>query len=211
MSRLISNNTDTLVDIMKHINKLKHDDDIIDYLYNNYNNNIYTIFNKSDEQIQIDFIKNLLININSKNNFENLFPFLKIQNIYVVKTLLDWGIKINDYSLCYFVLNHKASNINITEEEYQKYEDKTSNKDISLLFNKIRIKETYNDDSNCNSSIHTDDIELTSESDDDYFSSFNNLKTTYESSSEDSISDKSDDSIKKSDIRIVDSDIEEVD
>ena len=37
-----------------------------------------------------------------------------------VKSLLDWGIKHNDYSICHFVLNHKASNITITEDEYKK-------------------------------------------------------------------------------------------
>ena len=48
---------ESLHKIMKHINKLRYDDDIIDYL-ESYN--INDIFNKSEEQIQIDFIKYLL-------------------------------------------------------------------------------------------------------------------------------------------------------
>jgi len=168
MSQL-SNNTH-IIKIMNHINKLNNDDDIIDYLYN-YKNNINTLFNKSDEQIQIDFIKSLLINIKSKHEFKNLFPLLKIQNIYVVKILLDWGIKYNDHSLCHFILNHKAANIVITEDEYNAYEKKTNNKDIALLFSELRIKETYN-----NSDISSD-----ISSDEDYFESFNDIESYDES------------------------------
>ena len=184
MTQLICNNNDKLINIMKHINKLKNDDDIIDYLYNNYNNNINIIFNKSDEQIQIDFIKNLLININSKHYFKTLFPLLKIQNIYIIKTLLDWGIKYTDYSLCYFVLNHKASNIVITEDEYNNYEQKTNNKDIALLFSQIRMKEIYNNDNSDNS-----DSESIISSDEDFFESFNDIESNNSDSDSDNIED----------------------
>jgi hypothetical protein len=194
-----------LIRIINHINNLNNDDEILEYLYTfKYLNKI---FNKSDESIQIDFIKQLLIKIKSKDTFKDSLPLLKMQNIYTINKLLEWGIDYNDYNLCYFVLNHKDKNIYITINEYYEYENRTNNKDISLLFSQFRMKEAYNMELHSDNSSDTYSDSYYSSSDsstesDSFFSSTNST-SSYSDDSDDS-DDHIDDNINTRTIEDID-------
>ncbi len=140
--------------IMKHINKLKNENAIFDYLDDLDINNI---FNKSNEDIQIDFIKLLLSKLKEDIKF---LLVITISNINTFKTLLEWGIKYDDYNLCYFLFHHKDKKNIITSKDYTSYEEKTKNKKIALLINEFKIKEAYKYD------VDSDDSDDTYNSDD---------------------------------------------
>jgi hypothetical protein len=199
-----------LIRIINHINNLNNDDDILDYLYTF--NNINKIFNKSSEQIQIDFIKQLLNKIKSKDKFKDSLPLFKIQNIYTLNKLLEWGVKYNDYNICYFVLNHKDKNIYITTNQYCEFENNTNNKDISLLFSEFRIKEA--NDSECssdssdssnssNSSDSSNSRSLYSDSNCSSYSCSNSSSLYSDSSNSSNSSSDSEDEIRTRDIKII--------
>ena len=133
----------SLQKIMKHINKFKYTDDIFNYMDDN-NIDVNSIFNKSEEQLQIDFIKLLLSKIKEDIKFVLV---LTISNINTFKTLLEWGIKYDDYNLCYFLFHHKDKNIILTNKDYTLYEEKTKNKKIALLINEFKLKDSYDDSS----------------------------------------------------------------
>jgi hypothetical protein len=140
--------------IMKHINKFKYTDDIFNYMDNNIDDiNINSIFNKSEEQLQIDFIKLLLSKIKEDIKFVLV---LTISNINTFKTLLEWSIKYDDYNLCYFLFHHKDKNIILTNKDYTLYEEKTKNKKIALLINEFKLKDSYDDSSDDSSDDSTD-------------------------------------------------------
>jgi hypothetical protein len=176
--------SNNIIKIMNHINKLKNDDAIFDYLDSIENMN--QIFNKSDETHQIDFIKYILSKMKHKDNFKLILPSLKITNIYVLRTLLDWSINYDEYNLCYFLFHRKYNNIIFTTKEYLSYEEKTNNKEIALLLHQFKVKETYNyesdsdDSSDSNSSCFESD-DSTSFSDSDDSTSFS--EDDYESES----------------------------
>ncbi len=179
----------SLQKIMKNINKFKYNVDIFDYLDES---DINSIFNKSEEQMQIDFIKFLLSKIKEDIKF---LLVLTISNNNTFRTLLEWGIKYDDYDLCYFLFHHKDTNIIITNKEYSSYEEKTKNKKIALLINEFKIKEAYKyeiessdtEDSSSNSSddessefYDSSDLEdlkefNSSDDDDDEYKSSNNI------------------------------------
>ncbi len=158
----------SLQKIMKNINKFKYNEDIFDYLDKI---DINDIFNKSEEQMQIDFIKLLLSKMKEDIKFVLV---LTISNNNTFKTLLEWGIKYDDYNLCYFLFHHKDKKIVLTNKDYSAYEEKTKNKKIALLINEFKIKESYNYDiesSDTDNSSSNSDSE-SSNSDDDSSSNF---------------------------------------
>ncbi len=157
----------SLQKIMKNINKFKYTEDLFDYLDES---DINDIFNKSEEQLQIDFIKLLLSKIKEDIKFVIV---LTISNINTFKTLLEWGIKYDDYNLCYFLFHHKDKKIVLTNKEYSVYEEKTKNKKIALLINEFKLKEAYKYDieSSSESDSNDDDSDSESESESDFFDS----------------------------------------
>ena len=164
MSHIRPNNI--LSNIMKNIEKCNNIDELIDII-EKYNKRICDIFNTCDENIQIDFIKLLLIKFKhiNKDAFNNILPLLKISNISTINTLLEWGCNNTDYVLCNFVLNHKDDLIKIAPAEYFNYEKKTNgNKDLSYIFTHFRIKDTYDNSDNLSSQDDTSDFDTSSES-----------------------------------------------
>jgi hypothetical protein len=155
----------SLQKIMKHISKIKYTDDIFNYMDDNIDVN--NIFNKSEEQLQVDFIKFLLSKMKEDIKFVLV---LTISNINTFKTLLEWGIKYDDYNLCYFLFHHKDKNIILTNKDYTLYEEKTKNKKIALLINEFKLKNNYDTDESDDS---TDSYDSSNDSDDssDFFDS----------------------------------------
>ena len=192
-----NNSNSNIIKIMVHINKLKYDDAIFDYL--DSIDNMNQKFNDSDETQQIDFIKYILSKMKHKDNFKLILPSLKITNIYVFRTLLDWSINYDEYNLCYFLFHRKYNNIIFTTEEYLSYEEKTNNKEIALLLHQFKVKETYNDESesdsdnddsdSLNSCFESDDSTSFSDSDDS--TSFSDDDYESESSSEEETNNNS--------------------
>uniref|UniRef100_A0A6C0HWC6 Uncharacterized protein n=1 Tax=viral metagenome TaxID=1070528 RepID=A0A6C0HWC6_9ZZZZ len=159
----------SLQKIMKHINKFKYTDDIFNYM-DNINIDVNSIFNKSEEQLQVDFIKLLLSKMKEDIKFVLV---LTISNINTFKTLLEWGIKYDDYNLCYFLFHHKDKNIILTNKDYTLYEEKTKNKKIALLINEFKLKDSYDDstDSSDDSTDSSDFFDSSDSSDLDDFDS----------------------------------------
>jgi hypothetical protein len=191
-----------LIRIINHINKLNNDDEILDYLYTfQY---INKIFNHSNEQIQIDFIKQLLNKIKSKEKFKDSLPLFKMQNIYTINKLLDWGIDYNDYNICYFVLNHKDKNVYITINEYTEFENRTNNKELSLLFSEFRMKESYNMELYSTSDSDSETESFYDSDTESFYDSDSDTESFYESDSEtESIYSNSDDEIRTRDIKTI--------
>jgi hypothetical protein len=156
----------SLQKIMKHINKFKYTDDIFNYMDNTIDVN--SIFNKSEEQLQIDFIKLLLSKIKEDIKFVLV---LTISNINTFKTLLEWGIKYDDYNLCYFLFHHKDKNIILTNKDYTLYEEKTKNKKIALLINEFKLKDSYDDSSDDSTDSSYDSSDDSTDSSDFFDSS----------------------------------------
>lgn len=166
-----------IIKIMKDIN------------YLNNINNINKIFNKSDEQVQIDFIKFLIPKIENITEYPNIL----ISNVNTFRVLLEWSINFNDYNLCNFLLTHKDTNIIITISEYVSYEEKTKNKQIAVLLNEYKIKEAYNMELNYNDSS-SDDLSDDESSDYDSLDDSSDNSSDNDSSDNDSSDESSDSS-----------------
>jgi len=164
-----------IIKIMKDIRQLNILDDI----------NINKLFNKSNDQVQIDFIKFLVNKIEDVSKI----PPLKISNINTFRVLLERSIIFDEYNLCYFLLTNKERNIIITINEYNSYEKQTKNTKIASLLNEYKIKEAYNMELN-----YSDDDDDSLESSDELSESSDEL--SYES---DELSDESDELSDESD------------
>lgn len=185
MSHIRPNNI--LSNIMKNIEQCNNTDELIDII-EKYNKRICNIFNTCDENIQIDFIKLLLIKFKCINEdaFNNILPSLKISNINTINILLEWGCNNNDYALCNFVLNHKDDLIKISPDEYFNYEKKTNgnndNLRLAYLFTHFRIKDTYDNSDDYNNSDNLSSQDDTSDFDTSSESNFSSSESNYSSS-----------------------------
>ena len=167
-----------IIKIMKDIRQLNILDDI----------NINKLFNKSNDQVQIDFIKFLVNKIEDVSKI----PPLKISNINTFRVLLESSINFDEYNLCYFLLTNKERNIIITINEYNSYEKQTKNTKIASLLNEYKIKEAYNMELNYSEDDTSSESSESSESFDESFDesseSFDELS---DSSSDEELSESS--------------------